>query len=76
VPVTGLASPGYRKTVRAGMTLLAVGAPLAALRSRRASPGRELATDAWLTLALVAAMSPAADRAIWLSCSALVTCSG
>ncbi len=76
VPETGLAYGVYRRTVETGLIPVAIGALLAVLRSRRVSPGRELGGDAWLTLALVAAIPPAVSGAFSVLCSTLVMCSG
>jgi hypothetical protein len=62
--------------VEAGLLLLAVGALLAALGSHRTPARRGLATDAWLTLALVAAGPGTAWGTFYVLCSTLVTCSG
>ena len=76
IPETSLSYGLPLLAVQAGLLLLALGALLAALVSRRIPDPRGLATDAWLTLALVAAVPGTAWGTFYALCSKLVTCSG
>lgn len=76
IPETPLSYGLPLLAVEAGLLLLALGALLAALGSRRVPARRGLATDAWLTLALVAAVPGTASGTFYVLCSTLVTCSG
>lgn len=76
IPETPLSYGLPLLAVEAGLLLVAVGALLAALGSRRIPARRGLATDAWLTLALVASGPGTAWGTFYVLCSTLVTCSG
>jgi hypothetical protein len=76
IPETPLSYGLPLLAVQVGLLLLAVGALLAALGSCRNPARRGLATDAWLTLALVAAGPGTAWGTFYVLYSTMVMCSG